>query len=269
MRQGTDGIRKGSGLDAALNEVSLLSLDPRLTLTEAQELPSRESPVSSRASLHGQFPSGLRRKSLEIRLTVHLKAWKAEERGALYEKLCAWAKAGELTVSWRPGQVLQVDTAYAESLPSVSAWTKTVTVRLTAHMRPFFRDREPLFLKGTGYDMTLTFTAPGTAGAQCEFRAVNQETRELTEILLETLKGDDQLSFLYLAGLHIPAGGCLDGAYDGFGLLSLRADGESCMTARDPSSADELILLSGEEMRLHLWALRKVRLEARIYGLHA
>ena len=85
MRQGRQGQ---PALDAVLSGMSIHVLDSRLTLTDAQEVPSWETPVSGRAVPHGQFSSGLRRRQLEIRLTVHLKAWDAGERGRLYQALC-------------------------------------------------------------------------------------------------------------------------------------------------------------------------------------
>lgn len=268
MRLGTDGRRTHTGTDAVLSGISLLSLDSRLTLTDAQELPAWETPLSERAGMHGRFPAGLRRRSLEIRLSVHMKAWDVRERGNLYQKLCGWAKPGPLTVSWRENQQLQTDVCYVESLPSVHAWTRTVTVRLTAHLQPFFRDTEPLLLKETAARVSFSLTPPGTAGAAADLKVVNQEADELLQLTAETRKGNERQSFLTLRGLDLLAGEAVEISHDAFGLLQIRARGASVLACRTPESSDDLILVSGEEQVLRVSAMQKVRVEARVYGLY-
>ena len=265
MRQGRQGQ---PALDAVLSGMSIHALDTRLTLTDAQEVPSWETPVSGRAVPHGQFPSGLRRRQLEIRLTVHLKAWDAGERGRLYQALCRWAGPGTLSVSWRPGQVLQVDCGYVEGLPSLSACTKTLTVRLCAHLCPFFLDAEGEVHTELTDDAVFTLTPKGTAGARAEVTVVNQETREMTEVYMETLEGDTRQSFLFLTGLHLRSGVQLDAKYDAFGLLTITAGGQSVLAHRSPDSSDELRLESGREQTVHILPERKSRVEVRIFGLY-
>ena len=269
MRQGVRGRQGKPLLDAVLGGVSLLSLDSRLTVTEAQEVPAWDVPLSQRAVPHGQFPAGLRRKELEIRLALHMKAWDMNERCALYQKLSAWAGEGQLEVSWRPGQVLQVDTGDVEGLPSLVEWTRSVTVRLTAHLQPFFRDAEPQVFSETGTDTFFPLTPPGNMGAKAEVLVVSEDAREMNDVFLETFSDAGQVDWIRLTGLHLRSGVKLEVRYDDFGLVRITAGGKSVLLHRSAESSDELRLLPGKEQTVHVLTGRKAYVEVKVYGLYA
>ena len=117
-------------------------------------------------------------------------------------------------------------------------------------------------------DAVFTLTPKGTAGARAEVTVVNQETREMTEVYMETLEGDTRQSFLFLTGLHLRSGVQLDAKYDAFGLLTITAGGQSVLAHRSPDSSDELRLESGREQTVHILPERKSRVEVRIFGLY-
>lgn len=222
--------------DAALNGVSLSSLDPHIMLVDIDETPAEYTQERANRGTHpGQRYSAHVRRSLTVRLKIHITTAHIMVRSHVMERLAEWVgNGGWLTVLTRPNQRLYV---YPETVPALGSsldWTGEIEVVLTAYERPYWEQAHPTVAVITDSGTIIpTGTLPE---AYVEVDAKNIGEGELTEITLACAD-----TSIRLEGLAVPAGGHVIIRYTDKDVMTITADGKSALANRTAESHDDLI----------------------------
>lgn len=222
--------------DATINGVSLSSLDPHVMLADIDEAPAEYTQETANRAIHpGQRYSARVRRSLTVRLKIHITTPHILIRSQVLDKVADWVgDGGWLTVLTRPNQRLYVYPDTPPALGSSLDWTGEIEVALTAYERPYWEQVHPTVAVITDSGTIIpTGTVPE---AYVEVDAKNVGTGNLTEITLTCAD-----TSIRLEGLTVPAGGHVIITYTDKDVMVITADGVSALANRTAESSDDLI----------------------------
>ena len=222
--------------DATMNGVSLSSLDPYVMLADIEEAPAEYTQeVANRAIHPGKRFSAHVRRSLTVRLKIHITTSNIIARSRVFDKVAEWVgDGGWLTVLTRPNQRLYVHPDTLPALGSSLDWTGEIEVALTAYERPYWEQAWPTVAVITkSGNIVPTGTLPE---AYVEVDAKNVGSGDLTEITFTC--ADTKIT---LTGLAVPAGEHVIISYTDADVMTITAGGVSALANRTAESHDDLI----------------------------
>ena len=246
---------------------SLLALDRRIYLTEAEEEIRCDTFSGKRAGYPGQSLRPLRRR-LDILLTFFLKEDRPEERSELAGRIQAYFTPGIYRGSWRRNQRVHVDLSEVTALPAMLHWTRSFQLRLVACALPWWEEAEPLRVTGEMRSGSLTL-APGghTERVGLEMLVTNLASMDMNVLEVETGCEGSRLSFMAFHDLQLRAGETLSMLYDREHILRMRCGTRSAFLLRTPASSDELLAVSGKVNQVYVDAGNRVQVEVMARGL--
>lgn len=222
--------------DAAINGVSLSSLDPHVMLVDIDEAPAEYTQEIANRAIHpGQRFSARVRRSLTVRLKIHITTANIITRSRVMDKVAEWVgDGGWLTVLTRPNQRLYVHPDTYPALGSSLDWTGEIEVSLTAYERPYWEQACPTVAVITeSGNIIPTGTLPQ---AYVEVDAKNVGDGDLTEISF--VCADTKIT---LTGLSVSAGEHVIISYTDADVMTITAGGVSALANRTAESHDDLI----------------------------
>ena len=217
--------------DCKLYDVSLSSLDERITVTDIRETL--------------QVQSG-RRESIgvEVRFCIHEED--PVRRREVMSRIITWGfDGGLLTVSGRPGQRLRVR---CTGLPALSDhdWTEEMSLHFVSAHMPWWESSTPVMVSGNSI---LTLDVPGDAPLTAvEAILVNVGTDPVTQLTMRC-----HLSEITFRGINLNPGSIFNLSYNEGHLLAW-VDGESVLHRRTVQSSDELLIPCGRASTVYATA---------------
>lgn len=241
--------------------MSLSGLDPSIYLVDIDEAEAEYDREIARRSIHpGQRMSARTRRSLTVRLKIHITTQAVITRAAVMDKIASWCGSGGwLTISTRPNQRLYVVPDGFPAMGSSLRWTDEITLALVAYEQPYWQQVHPTVAVITE---TGTITPTGSypiAYAECDI--VNAGDGELTRV--EIRCGETAIT---LDRLTVPAGGRVTLAYTDRDVLTIKAAGVSVLANRTAESHDDLIAKSRESNGISVAADQPVSATFRVRG---
>lgn len=160
--------------DAALNGISIRSLSPLIRVTNITEnSPQIDANLEPHPAMCGQILLGNYRRSLTVQITFVLtEIYDLAARAEAIDAVNAWAKPGNLELSYRPGKML-VCNAISErpQISDIKKLTGEFSVTFAAYSFPHWVDAIPLHV---GFDVVgmvanaQNVNVPGSATAYLE-----------------------------------------------------------------------------------------------------
>ena len=131
--------------DAYINGVSLSSVDPHIMLVDIMEERAQvDRELAARAMHPGQRMNAMVRRSLTVRLIVHITTPHIITRAEVMDKVAGWVgEGGWLTINIRPNQRLYVHAETSPAMGSSLRWTDEIEIELTAYERPYWEQQWP------------------------------------------------------------------------------------------------------------------------------
>lgn len=220
----------------ALNGVELNDVDERIYIEDIREETTYTNETAKRAG-YGIFPlSAPEPDSMQIRVTLHIKAKDLTERMSVLQEILGWATQGWFTRSQRPFQRIYV---YCTKPPTVTSERSTrFEITFTAMGEACWQDTAPVTVSVTtaAASGTKTITPLGTRDCFLEAE-ITPSSGTLTSVSLTV-----GTQFITLDGLSVAGGTTLKLYYDELHLLRMEAGGVSVADKRTAASSDHIRL---------------------------
>lgn len=238
-------------VSVALNGEELHSIDPAIILHGAQEDAPRWNIATAPHGDHsGMFVTGFEKQYREI--TVKFAICERRDLDRRMQILMAvnqWAaNGGNLSLSYRPGQILRVVCRQLPAIGNITAWTDDYQIVFAAYSIPFWESTArtaATVAAGTSGNAILKLTS--TAESKLCVEAVNASGGTLTGLTVTGNGGHIELS-----GANIASGETVRIFYDQNDIQVIRAESggtaRSLLAYRTPESADYIPLGYGQNV---------------------
>jgi len=248
-------------LNCALDGRGFLEIDPRLYIQDMEEEIRMDAGTVDRPA-YGQRLAGMTgHRALHVIIRFMVKEADFAARRRVINQVNAWAKAGWLTMSTRPGQrIYAVCIQPAES--GTLRWNREMQLTLAAYGEAYWQDMFPAAASGRGRTGSVALRPLGTRPCCLEGDIGNLSAGTLNSL---SLTAENQT--LAFSGLGLAPGKTLALWYDGEGVLHAEAEGSGKLCCRTAESADDLWLQPQAENTVRFSADREcsVTLKARGY----
>lgn len=247
--------------DAYINGVSLSSVDPHIMLVDIMEERAQvDRELAARAMHPGQRMNAMVRRSLTVRLIVHITTPHIITRAEVMDKVAGWVgEGGWLTINTRPNQRLYVHAETSPAMGSSLRWTDEIEIELTAYERPYWEQQWPTVAVITDSgNIVPTGTMPE---AYVEVDVKNVGEGDLTTVTLSCGS-----TMIKLDGLTVPPQAYVRIYYTDDDLMVIEADGESALANRTAESSDDLIAMTRKSNALAVVADQAVSAVFRARG---
>lgn len=234
----------GRHQEAWLDNVSLTSCHPALLLQHITESGLKVANKTAQRPMGGMYHLQSLPESRTVTLEIAIReARDFARRLEAYQALCAWTREGGwLQLSSHPGQEIYVACSKMPDLGRLREWTRELTVELTAYWFPYWVDRIPTKVSGSGASGSLSLPVVGTARGTLD-ATINPTGGKLTTLTLTTPESSMSMSFGTTDG--IASGGTLSIYRDDRHLLHIRSTKE-LLKYKVPSTDDELYVSPGQ-----------------------
>ena len=224
--------------DAAINGVPLSGVSDKIYISNISEsAPKIGITTIDNAKYGGKRMTERTRDSLTVTVTLSVRERNSAERAAIIDAIMAWIADGELTVNYRPDQMLAVEWTDLPAVGSALEWAGNMTIDFTAYTCPYWQSVHYTIASGdcvAATPKTLTLTPVGTyLHPLLEF----EMTANASIATLTIVANGYAWAF---ASLGIVSGDVLRGYYDAKGYLHFEKNGTSVYANR--SGDDDIIL---------------------------
>lgn len=225
--------------EAWINGVGLTTLSDKIYLTDIQE----SAPKLAISTIENAKYGGLRmtertRQRLDVTLTFSVRERNGELRAEILDDILTWIADGELSISTRPNQVLQVKYTDIPSVGSSLRWTDTLSVTFTEYNAPYWLAAQPVRKSVScvsGTPSTIVIAPVGTA--ETTFLEFSIEANANVGTVAISANGYT-LTFTSVGAV---SGGIIAGYYDADGYQHFTLNGVSIYGKR---TGDDDILLN-------------------------
>lgn len=220
-----------------LDGQGLQDIDPSIIVSDIQEFaPVMSVQTAEKASGDGMRVLRRARRSLTVAIRFYIEEYDTARRKAVLQKVSRWAmQGGQLSVSDRPDQYLQVEVDTLPAIASAQQWLGEMTVIFIARNIPYWQAEYP--------------ESASARAASGEVQLMVTSDKDVVLEAVVTNQGEGVLNTLTLAvnsqgmrfeGLGLAPGAALRMEMDAEGILRLPV---SCRTT---DSADMLMLVGNE-----------------------
>lgn len=228
-----------SRYSAALNGISLESINPKILLTDIMaDPPNRKVSTYMMAQRDGGRITRNYKEKASVTIRFMIREYDIAKRQVICQQICAWAKdGGKLVTNDRIGQEL---TCVCDQQPTISSalhWTDELSVTFTAYELPYWREVNPATLTLTGSTGSGAIYIPGSAPGTVMEVSV---TAKATITSLSFTVGDTTMQ---LTGLNIANGATVEISYDEHMIQSIKTGTTSLLNKR--TGADDLVARCG------------------------
>ena len=222
-------------MSCTLNGVDFSGIDEKLYIENILEVVALSTETDKRPG-HGRvLLNQPAHDTLQITIRFMIKERDQAARLSIVNAVQDWARAGWLTVNYRPLQQVYV---YPKDFPKVSVWnwTERLDLVFVAYGEAYWQDVAPVSVSGTGSTGTVDITPLGTE--TCYLEAEITPSGALTSAAI-TVNGQT----ITLSGISVASGKTVRLYYDEDHLLCIESDGVSLLGYRTGESADDLLLI--------------------------
>ena len=191
----------------------------------------------------GQNVEKRRRKSL--RVTIHAaihELFDLQRRNEIRQQIAAWADGTWLELSHHPEQRLKVICKSEPGLGDVREFTSQLDIELEANEIPYWEDKTPNSVSGSGSSGSVQLMIAGTA-KEIPVEITFTPSGTLNTLIL-TVSGGGINRVITLSDMSVT--GAVIFGRDEHDRLTIRSGNTSLMRYRSDTSADDLILPAGK-----------------------
>lgn len=231
-------------INAVLDGVQLSEIGPIL-IQEVHEPPAdMEITYGARPGRSGQDVLSRRRRSLKVTIEAAIKElYDLSNRNNILQAVAGWANGSILELSNHPGQQLHVVCKNYPALGNVREYTQTISVELEADENPFWEEKLPTVVSGSGSSGTSQLYIPGTA-PEIPVEATFTPSGALTSLTVTASCGGVTRS-IALSGMSVASGTAVRLYYAAWDRLEIMAGTTSLLQYRSAASADDLLIPAG------------------------
>lgn len=228
---------------AALNGVTMHEADSRVIIQEIDEqVPSWTPTAASRAGRIGQHYTGKEKRYRDVIVRFKIRTiGDCDAREKVIQAVAAWAaEGGELTVSYRAGEKLQVVCIATPVATNIQKWDTVYQVTFRAYDIPDWVNETPDRAEVSGKSGETAIVVSSNGGGKLEAKITNS-SGSTCNTLSFTANGQT----IAFDSLNLQSGKNLILSYDSRDIQSIRIGSSSAMAKRTTESADDIWMRRG------------------------
>lgn len=198
-----------------------------------------------RAFRGGQGVQKRRRKSLRVTISAKVhELYDLAKRNAIRQAIAEWCNGSILELSNHPDQQLHVICKAEPGLGAVRDFNALLDIELEANEIPYWEDKMPNSVTGSGSSGSTTLLIAGTAKevpVECTFTPGSA-----LAALTVTVSCGGVTKSIALSGMSIGSGSAVVFGRDEQDRLTIKNGSTSLMRYRSAASADDLIIPAGK-----------------------